>query len=217
MMKKLLFVVLFLCLCGYSRVLFAADPYRLLIFGDSLSAGYGVGEQKSFASLLQIELHEKGYKNVKVINQSKSGETTSGALLRLNSVLNKVKPNGVLLELGINDVFQGNSILFIEKNLSRIIEICQQRGIFVLLAGMKAPPYAGIIYQRKFDQMYENLASKYNLILYPFFMKGLIKLENGMPISKYTLSDKVHPNIQGIGLIVQNIMPYVEKFLKESE
>ena len=216
-MKKLLFVVLFLCLCGYSTILFAADPYRLLIFGDSLSAGYGVGSKKSFASLLQIELHEKGYKNVKVINQSKSGETTSGALLRLDSVLQKVNPNGVLLELGINDVFQGNSVEFIEKNLSRIIEICQQRGIFVLLAGMKAPPYAGIIYQKKFDQMYANLALKYNLILYPFFMKGLIEIENGMPISKYTLADKVHPNSQGILLIVQNIMPYIEKFLKESE
>ncbi|MBQ3035220.1 MAG: hypothetical protein IJD25_04110, partial [Alphaproteobacteria bacterium] len=77
--------------------------------------------------------------------------------------------------------------------------------------------YTGILYQKEFNQMYEKLASKYRLIFYPFFMKGLIELENQIPDSKYVLSDNVHPNNQGISLMVQNIMPYVEKFIKESK
>lgn len=216
-MKKLIYALLFLFVLSYTGVSFAETPYRLLVYGDSLSAGYRVGKKNSFASILQKELRAKGYKNVIVINKSKSGETTTGGLIRLKAVLEMEKPNGVLLELGINDALRGNSVASIEKNLERMILLCQERGIYVLLAGMKAPPYTGILYQKEFNQMYEKLASKYRLIFYPFFMKGLIELENQIPDLKYVLSDNVHPNNQGISLMVQNIMPYVEKFIKESK
>ena len=216
-MKKLIYAILFLFMLSYTGASFAETPYRLLVYGDSLSAGYRVGKKNSFASILQKELRAKGYKNVIVINKSKSGETTTGGLIRLKAVLETEKPNGVLLELGINDALRGNSVASIEKNLERMILLCQERGIYVLLAGMKAPPYTGILYQKEFNQMYEKLASKYRLIFYPFFMKGLIELENQIPDSKYVLSDNVHPNNQGISLMVQNIMPYVEKFIKESK
>ena len=217
MKKHLIYFILSVTIFMISSVSFATTNYRLLVFGDSLSAGYGVGEKNSFASILQKELIKKGYKNVRVINQSKSGETTSGGLSRLKKALDSVKPNGVLLELGINDVLRGSSISLIESNLERMIKMCQERDISVLLVGMKAPLYASILYQKEFNGLYEKLASKYHLMLYPFFMKGLIQIENGAPVSKYTLADKVHPNVHGIALMVKNIMPYIEKFLKQSQ
>ena len=158
-MKKLIYAILFLFVLSYTGVSFAETPYRLLVYGDSLSAGYRVGKKNSFASILQKELRAKGYKNVIVINKSKSGETATGGLIRLKAVLETEKPNGVLLELGINDALRGNSVASIEKNLERMILLCQERGIYVLLAGMKAPPYTGILYQKEFKQMYEKLAS----------------------------------------------------------
>lgn len=212
-MKKIYcFVFCLSFICSFIQ-LHASETYRLLIFGDSLSAGYGVGEKNSFASLLQQELYQKGYKNIKVVNKSKSGETTVGGLKRFPKILEQVKPNGVILELGINDVFQGKAVSSIEMNLEQMIKISQQKKIPVLLVGMKAPPYTGLFYQKSFDKMYQKLATKYHLIFYPFFMKGLIEIENGMPVSKYTLQDKIHPNTDGINLMVKNIMPFVEKFL----
>ncbi len=213
-MKKLICVISFFVFCLMGGSLMASPTYRLLVYGDSLSAGYGVGTENSFGTLLQKELKKKGYKNILVVNKSKSGETTAGGLVRLEKILKSVKPNGIILELGINDVFRGNSVQSIEMNLERMIKMCQSRGIDVLLAGMKAPPYAGEFYQKEFNKMYQTLATKYHLILYPFFMKGLVSLEDGVPVSKYTLNDKVHPNVKGISLIVNNMMPFVEKFLK---
>ena len=100
-----------------------------------------------------------------------------------------------------------------------MIELCQKNDVSVLLVGMQAPPYASIIYQQKFGKMYETLAQKYNLLLYPFFMKGLIAMENGSVQSKgdYMLGDKIHPNTNGVSLMVKNIMPYVGEFLKENK
>ena len=200
---------------------FAQDKtvYRLMVFGDSLSAGYGVGAENSFASFLEKSLKQKGYNTVQVINRSKSGETTAGGLLRLPEAIKTVRPNGVILELGINDVLKGMSINEAETNLKKMIEICQKNKISILLVGMQAPPYAGVFYQRRFKKMYQTLADKYDLMLYPFFMKGLIELEslNVTPKEDYMLSDNVHPNIKGIQLMVNNILPFVQRFLKQNK
>ncbi len=196
----------------------ASNTYRLMVFGDSLSAGYGVGPQNSFASLLEKTLHQKGYPHVVVINKSKSGETTAGGLNRLPQALKSAQPDGVILELGINDVLKGLSINEAEENLSKMITLCRQNKVSVLLVGMQAPPYAGIVYQRRFNKMYDRLADKYDLMLYPFFMKGLITLESiTQGGSEYLLSDNVHPNVQGIQLMVNNILPFIEKFLKKNK
>ncbi len=218
--KKMgIFLVGAFILCASVVTEAAPQTFKLMVFGDSLSAGYQVGAAKSFASQLQKALYKTGYYNVQIVNQSQTGETTAGGLRRLPSVLNKVKPSGIIIELGINDVLRGQSIGEAEQNLSKMIELCQSKGISVLLVGMKAPPYAGVIYQQRFDKMYSTLAKKYNLLLYPFFMKGLIEMESGIPqaTGNYMLGDKIHPNEQGIVLMVKNILPYIAEFLKQNK
>lgn len=222
--KKVILGIVFAISCGMFGVAeaqHAAQPktFKLVVFGDSLSAGYRLPQNQSFASQLQSQLYKLGYLNVNVINHSRSGETTGGGLKRLPAILKKEKPNGLILELGINDVFRGYSVTEAENNLSKMIELCQKNDVSVLLVGMQAPPYASIIYQQKFGKMYETLAQKYNLLLYPFFMKGLIAMENGSVQSKgdYMLGDKIHPNTNGVSLMVKNIMPYVAEFLKENK
>ena len=204
---------------GMAQHLRTTGYFKLVVFGDSLSAGYKVEPQNSFVSKLQKALYNSGYHSVVVFNNSKSGETTAGGLRRLPGVLEKEKPNGIIIELGINDVFQGLGLGEAERNLQKMIELCQSKKVPVLLVGMKAPPYAGIIYQQKFDKMYVSLAKKYNILLYPFFMKGLIEMESDSAKmnSNYILNDKIHPNPQGIDLMVKNILPYVAEFLKENK
>jgi len=196
-----------------------SQMFKIVVFGDSLSAGYQVPKNQSFAAQLQGRLFKTGLNNVIIVNHSRSGETTAGGLRRLPAVLEKENPNGLILELGINDVLRGLSVTEVQNNLSKMIELCQKKGVSVLLVGMKAPPYAGIMYQQRFDKMYSNLAKKYKLLLYPFFMKGLIEMENGAPQTKgnYMLGDNLHPNVQGISLMVQNIMPYISEFLKKNK
>ncbi len=222
--KKVILGIVFVISCGMFGVAEAqhiaqSKTFKLVVFGDSLSAGYRLPQNQSFASQLQSQLFKNGYYNIKVINHSRSGETTGGGLKRLPAILEKEKPNGLILELGINDVFRGYSVTEAENNLSKMIEMCQENNVSVLLVGMQAPPYASIIYQQKFGKMYETLAQKYNLLLYPFFMKGLIAMENGSVQSKgdYMLGDKIHPNTNGVSLMVKNIMPYIGEFLKENK
>ena len=147
-----------------------------------------------------------------------SGETTRGGLKRLPDILSTTKPNAVILELGINDVFRGFGISTIEKNLSTMINMCKSKKIPVLLVGMKAPPYAEVSYQKQFNQLYGQLAKRYKLILYPFFMKGLIEVEYGnpMPRTKYLLADKIHPNENGVRVMVNNFFPYMLRFLRQN-
>ncbi len=222
--KKVIFGVICLTFCcvfdsANAQVSKQNQQFKLVVFGDSLSAGYRVDKKQSFASQLQNRLIKSGYFNVLVINHSRSGETTAGGLKRLSAVLEKEKPNGIILELGINDVFRGNGLTEIKNNLSKMIQMCQSKNVSILLVGMKAPPYASIIYQQNFDKMYETLAKEYHLLLYPFFMKGLIEMESGKPQMKqnYMLGDNIHPNVPGISLMVQNIMPYVSEFLRKNK
>lgn len=193
------------------------EPYRLMIYGDSLSAGYRLNPSDSFYGQLQTALTEKGFKTVQVINQSKSNETTAGGIRRLSTAL-ATKPNAVILELGINDILRGNSIATIEDNLNKIIQTFKEKGIPVLLIGMHSPPIAEPIYQQQFNQIYVNLSQKYNLILYPFFMKDLFTIEQGTlkPVEGKLLSDQVHPTQQGVQTIVQNILPDIIRFLNRN-
>lgn len=213
-----IFLVGAFILCASVVTEAAPQPFKLMVFGDSLSAGYQVGAANSFASQLQKSLYKLGYLQVQVINQSKSGETTLGGLRRLPAVLDKIKPNGIIIELGINDVLRGYTLSEAKSNLSKMIKMCQSKEISVLLVGMKAPPYAGVIYQQRFDKMYTSLAKEYDILLYPFFMKGLIEMENGapQPTGDYMLSDGLHPNTNGISLMVKNILPYIAEFLKKN-
>ncbi len=193
-----------------------AKTYKLMIFGDSLSVGHRLPKEDSFPSQLQKVLEQKGYTQVEVINNSKSGETTAGGLKRQKKALTQ-HPNGVLLELGINDVFRGVSVDKITKNLSDLIENFQKDKVSVLLAGMKAPPVTEPTYAAQFFEMYASLAQKYHLVYYPFFMQGIFEAAgNQIPqTAPYMLADKIHPNATGVDLTVQHILPSVQTFLNQ--
>lgn len=195
----------------------SAAQFKLAVFGDSLSAGYKLPVADAFYTQLEQALHAKGYNNVLVVNLSKSGETTSGGVKRVSSVIS-AKADGVLLELGINDALRSRPINDAERNLQRMIENFQKAGIPVMLIGMQVPPLKNPSYARAFNNMYQELARKNGLLLYPFFMKDVLNFNPAkMNFDKtYLLSDGVHPNAAGVKIMVQNVLPTVIEFLKEN-
>lgn len=194
----------------------ARDGYKLMVFGDSLSAGYRLPKEDSFAEQLQTALTELGYAQVVVINNSKSGETTAGGLNRQKQALEQ-KPDGVILELGINDVLRGVGIETIRENLSKLITNFQKAGVSVLLAGMQAPPITEPVYANRFSNIYRMLAQKYHIVLYPFFMQGIFKAAGNQyeMAGPYLLPDRAHPRAEGVLLMVEDMLPTIEKFLNK--
>ena len=193
-----------------------AEPYRLAVYGDSLSAGYRLMPQYSFCSQLETALRQKGY-DVIVLNVSRGGETTWGGVRRLPSLLEQ-KPDGVILELGLNDSRRHVALSSTEENLKLIITRLQENHIPVLLVGMESILLRIPRYRQDFKQMYQRLARQYHLPFYPFFMKGIINTFVGKPIGlpeNFMLND-LHPNAKGIQIMVDNILPTVERFLKEN-
>lgn len=213
-MKKILMI---LGLCLLSVTTFAATPaeYRLMIFGDSLSAGYNLPSADSYGAQLQAALNKAGYTNVQVINNSKNGETSAGGITRLASAINE-RPDGVILELGSNDALRGSDVASIQKNLETLIKSFQSNNIPVLLIGMQIPT-RGSVYNQQFMKMYQDLASQYGLYFYPFFMKDVLKINLIQMTFDRTLlqNDGAHPTKKGIGIMVNNTLPTVIAFLKK--
>lgn len=203
----------FLMLCFLLPCMAWATDFRLMVYGDSLSAGYKLSKKDAFYAQLEEKLKSKGYA-VTVINASRSGETTAGGLKKQASAINQ-KPDAVLLELGVNDAIRNISIDTTHQNLKAIIEAFQKNKIPVLLIGMQSPPNRSSAYRQQFVQMYRDLANQYDLILYPFFMKGIFNTGFGsvLPASDKVLSDSVHPNAKGVQVMVDNILPTIERFL----
>ena len=183
----------------------AAEKIKLVGFGDSLMAAYNLQGNEGFPARLEAALRERGH-DVVIADAGVSGDTTSGGLARLDwSIPDDV--DGVILELGANDALRGLPPEETRKNLEAMITRLQQRGIPVLLAGMLAPPNMGADYETAFNPIYPNLAAKYDLALYPFFLDGV----TGNP--DLLLSDGMHPNPNGINKVVENILPVAEQFL----
>lgn len=192
------------------------EAIRLAVFGDSLAAGYGLSPEEAFYSRLQEALLSKGYR-ITVENASISGETAAGGVKRLDALIDS-KPDAVLLELGINDALKNRPLIDIRANLQKIITDLKKNNIPVMLIGMELPPAYPKGYRRGFVKMYQELAAKNSLILYPFFMKGIFELKPGstVPLSDKVLGDGMHPDATGVQVMVNNIRPDVEKFLKKS-
>jgi acyl-CoA thioesterase-1 len=171
-------------------------------FGDSLTAGYGVKVNESFAAQLQMALQAKGHK-VTIINAGVSGDTTAGGLERLAWTL-QPKPDGVILELGANDALRGVDPKETRANLDKMLAVLISKNIDVLLAGMKSPTNWGPDYAKEFDAIYPDLAAKYHVALYPFFLEG-VALDRA-----YTQPDGLHPTAKGVAEIVKRILPDVE-------
>lgn len=184
----------------------AAGAKKILVFGDSLVAGYGISYAKAFPAQLEKALRAKG-RDVTVINAGVSGDTTSGGLTRLEWTLEQ-KPDYVILELGANDMLRAVDPAVTKENLTKMLEIIKERNIPVLLAGMKAMPNLGAQFTSAYGQMYEDLAKKYNAAYYPFFMEGVALHP------EFLQDDGLHPNEAGVAVIVKGILPVVEKMLK---
>jgi len=180
-----------------------AEPFRIVGFGDSLMAGYGLGPGEGFPEKLEAALRGRGH-DVVIANAGVSGDTTSGGLSRLDWSI----PDGtqlVILELGANDMLRGIDPALVEQNLDKMLARLKERNIPVLLAGMVAAPNLGHAYGEQFGSIYPKLAEKYGATLYPFFLDGV----SGDP--KLLLEDGMHPNATGIDRMVERALPTVEK------
>jgi len=184
----------------------AAAPVRILAFGDSLTAGYNLPPGQSFADQLETALKSKGY-DVTVIQGGVSGDTSTGGKARLDWVLGGARADHVIVELGANDALRGIDPVQTEANLDAILTKLQGKNVKVLLAGMLAPPNLGGDYQKKFNGLYPALAKTHKVPLYPFFLDGVATHPD------LTLSDGMHPTVQGVGVMVKNILPTVTAWL----
>ena len=176
----------------------AADPPVILVLGDSLSAGYGMNREQSWVHLLQLRLDEQGH-SYRILNSSISGDTTQGGLTRLPRLLNTYQPKIVMIELGANDGLRGIDPDLTRANMTRMIELSQDSGAQVLLAGIKLPPNYGTQYLQKFESMYADLADKFDTLLVPFFMDGVV-FTPGM-----LQADGIHPSVQGQPVLLENV------------
>ena len=183
----------------------AAAPVTILALGDSLTAGLGVGPAEAFPVRLEAALQAKGH-DVKVINAGVSGDTAADGAARLDWAL--AEPvNAVIVERGANDALRGLPVAQAEQALDRLLAALAAKKLPVLLAGMRAPPNMGPEYQAAFDGMYERLAAKHGVLLYPFFLDGVAadpKLNQG---------DGMHPSPAGVDVIVARMLPSVEQLL----
>ncbi len=175
------------------------EPYRIVALGDSLTAGYGLAGSDSFPTQLEILLRNKGY-NVTVQNAGVSGDTAAGGLARLDWSLGE-DVDGVIIELGANDAMRAIPPSSTRASLENIIKRLKQRKVDVLLTGMLAPPNLGPQFGNSFNAIFPDLASKYNLVFYPFFLKDVAA------IASLNQPDGIHPTAAGVKIIVRNIYP----------
>ncbi len=178
----------------------------IVAFGDSLSAGYGVAEGKSYPAYLQQKLDEGGY-GYRVVNAGISGDTTSGGVERVGSVVG-MRPFMVILELGGNDGLRGLPIETTRANLEEMIVKLKQAGVVVVLAGMTLPPNYGPDYIGQFERVYRDLAEKYDLPLVPFLLEGAAGNKELMQ------GDGIHPTADGNRIVARNVMRVIGPLLK---
>jgi acyl-CoA thioesterase I len=205
--------IIFACVMAFAGVFASVAPaeaqgtrpIRLVALGDSLTAGYGLPQDAAFPAALERALKKRGHK-VEVVNAGVSGDTSSGGLERLAwSVPDDV--DGVILELGANDMLRGLDPAITRRNIDATVERLKGRGIPVLLAGMYASRNLGPDYVQKFDSIYPDIAKKHDLVLYPFFLDGVAGERS------LNLPDGLHPTAKGVERIVERILPTVETFL----
>ncbi len=182
-----------------------AAAIRLLAFGDSLTAGYNLPPDAAFPAQLEQALKAKGL-DISVINAGVSGDTTAGALSRLDWALAD-RPTHALVALGANDMLRGLPPEQAAANLDAIVVRLQQAGVKVMLAGMRAAPNLGADYGRRFEGLYPEIAARRQVPLYPFFLDGVAA------VPKLNLDDGMHPNRAGIAVIVKHMLPQILGFL----
>jgi len=175
----------------------------IVAMGDSLTAGLGVSVSQAYPAQLEKLLADAGLR-YEVINSGVSGETSSGALSRVNWVL-KLYPDIVILETGANDGLRGIDPQIIKDNIIQIIKTFLDHDVVVVLAGMQMVTNLGPEYLRSFNSIYHDISSQYPVIFYPFFLKDVATEE------QLNQDDGIHPNAKGYEIIAANLMPFVKK------
>lgn len=178
----------------------------LLVFGDSLSAAYGIDDDEGWVPLLQQKLTDSGY-DYQVVNASVSGETSTGGLIRLPAMLENHLPDVVILELGGNDGLRGLPIATLKENLLRMIKLSEEAGASVLLTGIQIPPNYGPRYTVPFTRIYGEIATEENIPLVPFLIDGIPQHPELMQ------NDGIHPRAEAQPMIVENVWPFLEPML----
>jgi acyl-CoA thioesterase I len=204
-LKIVLVSLTFFSFVAWSAPAIAENP-KILIYGDSLSAAYGIPQQQGWAALLQKKLQLEPY-SYDVINASISGETTSGGASRIAATLRQTKPKIVILELGANDGLRGLPIKEMTTNLSAIIQQSKKSGAKVLLVGMRIPPNYGPQYTEAFSQTYKQLGLEHKVPVVPFMLNNIAAQPNLIQ------EDGLHPNVLGQPLILENIWPELQRLL----
>ena len=188
-----------------STQLALAKPITLLALGDSLTAGLGLEANEAFPVKLEAALQSR-YPGLKIINGGVSGDTAADGLARLDWALTD-DVGGLIVELGANDALRGLDAAQTETALNGIMVKAQLRNLPVLILGMKSPPNMGQDYVARFDGLYPRLAAKYQALLYPFYLDGVAAN------ASLNQADGIHPNGQGVDVIVAKVMPSVEELI----
>lgn len=187
-----------------------ADRPAVLVFGDSLSSGYGIDVDRSWTALLQERLESQGYEH-RVVNASISGETTEGGAARIDDALARFQPELVILELGGNDGLRGFPPARIKENLRTVIDKTRASGAGVVLLGIRIPPNYGPRYTRAFENVYRELANELDVRWIEFFMEGVALDDQLMQ------DDRIHPNQKAQGVLLDNAWPAIREALEDEK
>lgn len=208
--SRFLLSILVLIGLGCSTIAVQAQPTvktpTIMVFGDSLSAEYGLKRGAGWVSLLQDRLKRSGFPHL-VSNASISGETTAGGLSRLPAALKRVKPDVVILELGGNDGLRGLPVGSTKKNLAQMVAMTRASGAIPLLVGIRVPPNYGPQYARQFDGLFQDLARSTETALVPFLLDGIA--ENPAMFQP----DGIHPNEAAQPRLLDNVWPALNRLL----
>jgi len=201
------FLTLFLFLIAFPAG--SAEAPTVLVFGDSLSAGYGIDVDQSWTTLLQARLRGQGYEH-RVVNASISGETTEGGASRIHGTMERFDPSVVILELGGNDGLRGLPLEILKQNLLGMVEMIQATGAEVLLTGIQIPPNYGPRYTVPFYRLYGELAREQGLALVPFLIAGIPQQPQLMQ------NDGIHPKAEAQSMVLDNVWEILQPMLKAS-
>ena len=185
-----------------------AQAATVLVFGDSLSAAYGIGAREGWVTLLEERLRREKFDHYSVANASISGETTSGGATRIEEALARTRPALVIVALGGNDGLRGLPITQMKANLSRIVGSAQRSRARVLLAGMRMPPNYGAQYTREFEAAFADVARRHKVRLVPFLLEGVADRRELMQ------PDNIHPTAEAQALILETVWKGLRPLLK---
>ncbi len=201
-MLRLLAFILF----STAGVAVAANAPTVVVFGDSLSAGYGIDVDQSWTTLLQARLESQGYEH-RVVNASISGETTEGGKTRIGSALSVHQPDIVIIELGGNDGLRGFPTNVMKENIRAIIQTTQDHGAKIVILGIRIPTNYGLRYTQAFEGVYRDLAAELEIPWIEFFMEGVALNDDLMQ------DDGIHPNAEAQPLLLDNAWPIIRDAL----